>query len=75
MSEDQLKTLKKLSIAYQSALEYDYCPESKKARAIKKDMIFAEKYSLSEIKESLDEFSGNRPDEIANEITSVIDSL
>ena len=73
--EEKVLKLKLLSIAYQSALEYDYCPESEKANEIKEDYHFASKYSISDIEQSLNEYSGKRPDEIANKIMPLIDCL
>ena len=68
-----IKELKKLNGAYIAALEYDYCPEPKKAKEVS-DM-FETGLSLKELKEAFADNSGRRPDEIANEISEVIKGL
>lgn len=73
--ENQIRELKLLSIAYQSALEYDYCPEVEEVDEIKETFLFADKHSIEDIKDALNEYCGYRPDEISSKICFIIDSL
>ena len=69
------KKLGLLSIAYQSALEYDYCPEPSEASKIKENFYFAENYTLEDIEFSLEEYEGYKAYEIAGILCHTIDSL
>lgn len=69
----EILQLKKLNAAYAAALEYDYCPTSEKAVEIY-DM-FDTGVDIEELKTVLDENSGRRPDEIANEMSDTIKKL
>lgn len=71
--EKKIFELKKLNAAYIAALEFDYCPDSKKAKQVAD--LFETGVSLKELKESLNENMGSRPDEITNEISRLIISL
>ena len=70
--EEKILNLKKLNAAYIAALEYDYCPDGKKAKAVAD--LFETGLSLKILKEALGENQGTRPDEIAGQISqSIID--
>ncbi len=71
--EQKILELKKLNAAYIAALEYDYCPDAKKASAVSK--LFDTGVSKEILKEALDEYQGSRPDEIANQISDAIKAL
>lgn len=73
--EDQIYKLKLLSIAYQTSLEYDFCPEFDKANEIKQCFSFAKNYSLLDIEAALNEHFGERSDEITIQITRLIDTI
>lgn len=71
--EAKILLLKKLNAAYQAALEFDYCPNSKKAKACKE--IFNANISDKNLKDALDENQGMRSDEIADEMSQLIKNL
>ena len=71
--EENILKLKKLNAAYIAALEFDRCPESKKAKQVAE--LFETGVSDKELKESLSENQGRRPDEIASSISDLIVSL
>lgn len=72
MDQNILK-LKKLNAAYIAALEFDYCPDDKKAKKVAG--LFDTGISDKELKEALSENQGRRPDEIAGEISRIIITL
>ena len=71
--KEKILQLKKLNAAYIAALEYDRCPEPKKAKEVDND--FKTGVSLKELKEALLDNSGRRPDEIASEMSDLIKEL
>jgi hypothetical protein len=70
--QPQILKLRMLSIAYQSALAFDYCPEADKAEHLKANGWFAETYTITEIENALNEYSGCRPDELADRMAESI---
>lgn len=73
MTQEQITTLKKLNAAYIAALEYDRCPEAKKAKEV--SGLFEMGVPLKDLREALLENSGRRPDEIAGEMSDLIKTL
>lgn len=71
--KEEIKKLKSLNAAYIAALEYDYCPDGKKVKDVME--LFDTGISKDELKESLNENQGCRPDEIASSISDLIKSL
>jgi hypothetical protein len=71
--QETILRLKRLNAARIAALEYDYCPDAKKAKQVA-DM-FETGVSMDELKKALTESSGCRPDEIANQISYLIKTL
>jgi hypothetical protein len=71
--EDKILKLKKLNAAYIAALEYDYCPEPDKTNDVM--VLFETGVSEQDLKDSLIENQGSRPDQIADEISEIIKSL
>lgn len=65
--------LKKLNAAYIAALEFDYCPNSKKAKKVSN--LFDTGISHSDLLLALEENQGCRPDEIAGEMSQLIKTL
>lgn len=72
MKREILK-LKKLNVAYKASLEFDYCPEEDQIDRLKE--LFDINISDEDLKETLIDNSGRRPDEIAREISEVIENL
>lgn len=70
-----IRDLKLLAIAYQCAINYDYCPEASEAKNIQEDYDFAEEYDLIDIKTALNAHNGRRPDELVNQMIPKIDNL
>ncbi len=71
--EEKVMKLKKLNAAYIAALEFDYCPDAKKAKKVSD--LFDTGVTNSQLKDALDENQGNRADEIANRISDAIKEL
>lgn len=71
--EKKILELKKLNAAYMAALEWDYCPEPKKLKEVVE--LFDVGISDKELKESLRDNNGRRPDEIASEMSDLIKGL
>lgn len=71
--EKEILLLKKLNAAYMAALEWDYCPDSSKAKNVIE--LFETGISEEDLKSTLDENAGRRPDEIAGEISEIIKFL
>ena len=65
--------LKKLNCAYKAALEFDYCPEPSKIKKVKE--LFEPTISDKDLKDALLDNSGRRPDEIASEISDLIEEM
>lgn len=74
MEQQQILELKKLNAAYIASLEYDYCPEGKKATEVN-DLFITGYISISLLKKALNENQGRRPDEISGSIYELIKSL
>lgn len=73
MTPEQITALKKLNAAYIAALEYDRCPDPKKAKNV--DDIFETGVTMPELKEALADNQGRRPDEIASSMSNLIKTL
>lgn len=71
--KDKILQLKKLNAAYIAALEWDYCPEPKKAKKVKE--LFDVGISDKELKESLIVNQGSTPYQIADQMSDIIKSL
>lgn len=71
--EQKITDLKKLNAAYIAALEYDYCPSSSKSKRVAK--LFDTGVPEIELRKSLDENRGSRPDEIVSKISELIKDL
>lgn len=71
--EEKILKLKLLNAAYIAALEFDYCPDSKKAKKVIE--LFETGVTDKQLKEALDEHQGRRPDELAGQMSDIIKSL
>lgn len=71
--EQKIALLKKLNAAFIAAKEYDYCPEPVKYKQVAKLLDVG--VSPQDLKESLTENQGRRPDEISDEISDIIKEL
>lgn len=65
--------LKQLNAAYIAALEYDWCPDASAAESIMEN--FSVGITKKELEEALENNQGNRPDEIASEMSDLIKEL
>jgi hypothetical protein len=71
--EEKILNLKKLNAAYIAAIEFDYCPDAKKAKKVSD--LFETGVSTQHLKEALDENQGSRSDEIASQMSFLIKEL
>lgn len=71
--EEKILKLKKLNAAYIAALEFDYCPDSKKSKKVSD--LFETGVSNKDLKDALDENQGSRSDEIAGVMSDLIKEL
>ena len=72
MEENVLK-LKKLNAAWMAAQEFDYCPSRKSLKKIKE--LYNVGITDEQLKDTLDDNQGCRPDEISNKISRLIMNL
>lgn len=70
---EKILQLKKLNAAYIAALEYDYCPDDKKAKKVAS--MFKTGISIEDLTDALAINQGCRPDEIASEMSDLIKTL